>query len=67
MHAVDDDGIMVEGLGVERSWEHLQIRRAFTSDHTVMSGHTLHVSSGFVSETSIPSTEACKSKSKACC
>ena len=28
MHAVDDDGIMVEGLGVQRSWEHLQIRRA---------------------------------------
>ena len=29
MHAVDDDGVMVKGLGVERSWEHLQIRRAF--------------------------------------
>ena len=28
MHAVDDDGITVEGLGVQRSWEHLQIRRA---------------------------------------
>ena len=67
MHAVDDDGIMVEGLGVQRSWEHLQIRRAFTSDHTVMSGHTLHVPSGFVSATSTPFIESYKSRNKACC
>jgi hypothetical protein len=39
MHAVDDEGIMVEGLGVQQSWEHLQIRHAFTSDHNVMSGY----------------------------
>ena len=67
MHAVDDDGIMVEGLGVEHSWEHLQIRRAFTSDHTVISGHTSHVSSGFVSAASIPSIKSYKSRNKACC
>lgn len=28
MHAVDDEGIMVEGLGLQRSWEQLQIRHA---------------------------------------
>jgi len=27
MHAVDDEGIIVEGLGLHRSWEQLQIRQ----------------------------------------
>lgn len=30
MHAVDDDGILVEGLGLQRSWEQLQIRQGPT-------------------------------------
>ena len=27
MHAVDDEGIVVEGMGLQRSWEQLQIRQ----------------------------------------
>ena len=27
LHAVDDEGVMVEGMGVQRSWEQLQIRQ----------------------------------------
>ena len=33
MHAVDDEGIMVEGLGLQRSWEQLQIRQASFRQH----------------------------------
>ena len=37
MHAVDDEGIWVQGLGLQRSWEQLQIRRATShvTDHPI--------------------------------
>ena len=31
MHAVDDEGVWVQGLGLQRSWEQLQIRCATPS------------------------------------
>ena len=31
MHAVDDEGVWVQGMGLQRSWEQLQIRRAIPS------------------------------------
>ena len=31
MHAVDDEGIWVQGMGLQRSWEQLQIRQASSS------------------------------------
>ena len=46
MHAVDDDGIWVQGMGLQRSWEQLQIRHA-TSSLTV-------------GQTALPSPEAQK-------